>query len=81
MCKYGVDMYLYKSDYQKKIDASTKKTEEARCGVPDDAELDLLQRELQEELETEHLLGEELRYVSSLFSKFHLHAVSRHGIS
>ncbi|XP_019412940.1 PREDICTED: uncharacterized protein LOC109325197 [Lupinus angustifolius] len=54
-------------DYQKKIDACKQKTEEARCATTTDAELDLLQRELDEELEKERLLKEEFRAVSNKF--------------
>lgn len=52
---------MHGSDYQKKIDECRQKTEQARSGVVEDAELDLLQRELEEQLEKERLLGEELR--------------------
>ncbi|MED6185038.1 hypothetical protein PIB30_053121 [Stylosanthes scabra] len=48
-------------DCQKKIEACKQKKEEARCETASDAELDLLQRELDEELEKENLLKEELR--------------------
>lgn len=52
---------IHESDYQKKIDECKQKTEQARSEVVADAELDLLQRELDEELEKERMLGEELR--------------------
>ncbi|RYR14483.1 hypothetical protein Ahy_B04g071065 isoform B [Arachis hypogaea] len=48
-------------DCQKKIDACKQKKEEARCESASDAELDLLQRELDEELEKENFLKEEFR--------------------
>ncbi|KAE9622251.1 hypothetical protein Lalb_Chr01g0023271 [Lupinus albus] len=50
-------------DYQKKIDECKQKTEEARCGTTTDAELDLLQRELEEELEKERLLKEDNEFI------------------
>ena len=56
-----VDQCLYGSDYQKKIDACKQKKEEARSESAADAELDLLQRELEEELEKERMLKEEFR--------------------
>ncbi|KAI4356043.1 hypothetical protein L6164_000096 [Bauhinia variegata] len=55
-------------DYQKKIDSCKKKTEETRSEVAPDAELDLLQREREEELEKECLLQEELRVLSNEFN-------------
>jgi len=61
---------LYESDYEKKVDACKQKIEEARSETAADAELDLLQRELEEELEKERLLKEEFRYVSSRFFVF-----------
>uniref|UniRef100_A0A0R0JEH9 Uncharacterized protein n=1 Tax=Glycine max TaxID=3847 RepID=A0A0R0JEH9_SOYBN len=48
-------------DYQKKVDTCKQKIEEARSETAADADLDLLQRELEEELEKEHLLKEEFR--------------------
>ncbi|KAL9315282.1 hypothetical protein ACSQ67_016283 [Phaseolus vulgaris] len=57
-------------DYEKKVDACKQKIEEARSETAADAELDLLQRELEEELEKERLLKEEFRYVSSRFFVF-----------
>lgn len=54
-------LYLYESDYQNKVDACKQKIEEARSETAADADLDLLQRELEEELEKEHLLKEEFR--------------------
>jgi len=52
---------LYESDYQKKVDTCKQKIEEARSETAADADLDLLQRELEEELEKERLLKEEFR--------------------
>jgi len=63
---------LYESDYEKKVDACKQKIEEARSETVADADLDLLQRELEKELEKERLLKEEFRYVSSLFLSFQL---------
>ncbi|MED6164071.1 hypothetical protein PIB30_086206 [Stylosanthes scabra] len=55
-------------DCQKKIEACKQKKEEARCETASDAELDLLQRELYEELEKENLLKEELRAIGVEFN-------------
>ncbi|KAF7825502.1 kinetochore protein SPC24-like protein [Senna tora] len=48
-------------DYQKKIEECKQKTEQARSEISADAELDLLQGELEEELKKEQFLEEELR--------------------
>ncbi|KAJ7961132.1 plectin-like [Quillaja saponaria] len=48
-------------DYEKQINVSKQKTEEAKSEVAADADLDRLQKELEEELKKEHLLSEELR--------------------
>jgi len=61
---------LYESDYEKKVDACKQKIEGVRSETAADAELDLLQRELEEELEKERLLKEEFRYGSSRFFVF-----------
>ncbi|XP_057458924.1 kinetochore protein SPC24 homolog [Lotus japonicus] len=55
-------------DYQKKIDAYKRKIEEAGSETVADAELDLLQRELEEELEKERLLKEEFRAIRDEFN-------------
>ncbi|XP_028786407.1 kinetochore protein SPC24 homolog [Neltuma alba] len=55
-------------DYQKKIDECKQKTAQARSEVVADAELDLLQKELEEELEKERTLGAELRACSIEFN-------------
>ncbi|KAL6987884.1 hypothetical protein U1Q18_013631 [Sarracenia purpurea var. burkii] len=55
-------------DYQKKIDASKKKIAEVKSEVAADAEIDLLEKELEEELQRECLLREELRAVASEIS-------------
>lgn len=49
------------SDYQKKIDSSKKKADTAKSEAVADAEMGFLQKELEEELQREHLLREELR--------------------
>ena len=56
-------------DCQKKIDACKQKKEEARCESASDAELDLLQRELDEELEKENFLKEEFRTIGVEFNE------------
>jgi len=58
---HTVYLFLYEADYQKKIDVCNKKTEEAKSEVAADAEIDLLQKELEVEMEKEHLLMDELR--------------------
>lgn len=58
---HTVYLFLYEADYQKKIDVCKKKTEEAKSEVAADAEIDLLQKELEVEIEKEHLLMDELR--------------------
>lgn len=58
---HTVYLFLYEADYQKKIDVCKKKTEEAKSEVAADAEIDLLQKELEVEIEKEHLLKDELR--------------------
>nr|KYP35021.1 hypothetical protein KK1_043966 [Cajanus cajan] len=55
------DARSFLQDYQKKIDACKQKIEEARSETASDADLDLLQRELEEELEKDRSLKEEFR--------------------
>lgn len=52
---------FHTTDYQKKIDLCKQKTEAAKAEVASDAEIHLLQKELDEELQRETLLQEELR--------------------
>lgn len=52
-------------DYQKKIDMCKQRTDAAKSEVADDTKLDLLQKELEEELQRESLLREELRVIAS----------------
>lgn len=52
-------------DYQTNIDVCKKKTEEAKSETAADAEIDLLQQELEEEIKKEHLLMDELRIISN----------------
>ncbi|KAE9447587.1 hypothetical protein C3L33_20512, partial [Rhododendron williamsianum] len=58
---YIIDNLFLASDYRKKIDLSKKKADEAKSEAVADAEMDFLQKELEEELQREHLLREELR--------------------
>jgi len=58
---HALDMFLYEADYQTNIDVCKKKTEEAKSETAADAEIDLLQQELEEEIKKEHLLMDELR--------------------
>ncbi|GAA0147392.1 hypothetical protein LIER_07103 [Lithospermum erythrorhizon] len=48
-------------DFRKKIDMCKQKIVEAKSEQASDAELDLLQNELDDELKREHLIREELR--------------------
>ncbi|KAB2098508.1 hypothetical protein ERO13_A01G229100v2 [Gossypium hirsutum] len=52
-------------EYEEKIEACKKKTEQAKLEVADGAEMEYLQKEYQEELEKERGLEEELRAVSN----------------
>ena len=61
MLLYHTVYLLCEADYQKKIDVCKKKTEEAKSEVAADAEIDLLQKELEVEMEKEHSLMDELR--------------------
>ncbi|CAK8542005.1 unnamed protein product [Lathyrus sativus] len=55
-------------DYQNKINSHKQKIEDARSETVANAELELLQRELDEELEKERLLKEEFRAISNEFN-------------
>ncbi|KAK1398164.1 hypothetical protein POM88_008027 [Heracleum sosnowskyi] len=48
-------------DYQNKLDLCNQKIDAAKSEVAADSELDMLQKELEEELERERLLRDELR--------------------
>uniref|UniRef100_A0A164Z6V2 Uncharacterized protein n=2 Tax=Daucus carota subsp. sativus TaxID=79200 RepID=A0A164Z6V2_DAUCS len=48
-------------DYQNKLDSCNQKIDAAKSEVASDSELDMLQKELEEELERERLLKDELR--------------------
>ncbi|KAK1562662.1 hypothetical protein Q3G72_015472 [Acer saccharum] len=50
-------------DYQRKIDVCKQKTEQAKSEVAAEAEVDLLQKDLEEEREKERALQEELRVI------------------
>ncbi|KAL4312370.1 hypothetical protein GQ457_01G018990 [Hibiscus cannabinus] len=52
-------------EYEEKIEACKKKTEQAKSEVIDAAEMDYLQKEFQEELEKELRLREELRAIGN----------------
>ncbi|KAK4582329.1 hypothetical protein RGQ29_025491 [Quercus rubra] len=62
-------------DYQKKIDVCKKKTEEAKSEVAADAEIDLLQKELEVEMEKEHSLMDELRRINNEISDLELQSI------
>ncbi|XP_004492485.1 kinetochore protein SPC24 homolog [Cicer arietinum] len=63
-------------DYQNKIDSHKQKIEEARSETAADAELELLQRELDEELEKERMLKEEFRAISNEFNDLEQQRIS-----
>lgn len=63
-------------DYQKKIDSHQQKIEHARSETAADADLELLQRELDEELEKERLLNEEFRVISNEFDDLEQQQIS-----
>ncbi|XP_050383144.1 kinetochore protein SPC24 homolog [Argentina anserina] len=52
-------------DYETKLEACKKKTEEVKSEAVADEELELLQRELDEGVQLEHLILEELRCIGS----------------
>ncbi|KHN40715.1 hypothetical protein glysoja_001213 [Glycine soja] len=58
----------FRQDYQNKVDACKQKIEEARSETAADGDLDLLQRELEEELEKERWLKEEFRSIGDEFN-------------
>lgn len=60
---YSYDLKLLQ-EYQEKIALSKQKAEEARSEVSASAELDFLQKELEEELRKERFLREELRLIT-----------------
>ncbi|KAG6697754.1 hypothetical protein I3842_09G217400 [Carya illinoinensis] len=63
-------------DYQKKIDVCKKRTEEAKTEVAADSEIDLLQKELHDEIEKEHFLMDELRIITNEINDLELQRVS-----
>ncbi|XP_027353054.1 kinetochore protein SPC24 homolog isoform X2 [Abrus precatorius] len=63
-------------DYQRKIDACKQKIEEARSETAAAADLDLLQRELEDELEKERMLTEEFRALSNEFNDLEQQCIS-----
>ena len=52
---------VHEAEYEKKIDECKQKTKAAKSEAPADAEIELLQKELQAKIEKEHLLKEDLR--------------------
>ncbi|XP_045828778.1 kinetochore protein SPC24 homolog [Trifolium pratense] len=63
-------------DYQNKIDSHNQKIKDARSETAADAELELLQRELDEELEKERLLKEEFRAIGNEFNDLEQQQIS-----
>ncbi|KAG9155905.1 hypothetical protein Leryth_004148 [Lithospermum erythrorhizon] len=63
-------------DYQKKIDMCKQKIAEAKYEEATDAELDLLQKELDDELKREGLLRDELRATTNVIDNLESQRVS-----
>ncbi|KAK8494396.1 hypothetical protein V6N13_090942 [Hibiscus sabdariffa] len=59
------EVYRLLQEYEEKIEACKKKTEQAKSEVIDAAEMDYLQKEFQEELEKDLRLREELRAIGN----------------
>ncbi|GMI64574.1 MERISTEMS UNSTRUCTURED [Hibiscus trionum] len=59
------EVYRLLQEYEEKIEACKKKTEQAKSEVVDGAEMDCLQKEFKEELEKERQLKEELRAIGN----------------
>ncbi|XP_039015630.1 kinetochore protein SPC24 homolog isoform X2 [Hibiscus syriacus] len=57
------EVYRLLQEYEEKIEACKKKTEQAKSEVVDCAEMDYLQKEFQEEFEKERQLKEEFRSI------------------
>ncbi|KAL5058216.1 hypothetical protein RYX36_029820 [Vicia faba] len=63
-------------DNQNKVDSHKQKIEDVRSETVADAELELLQRELDEELEKQRLLKEEFRAISNEFNDLEQQQIS-----
>ncbi|XP_058739765.1 kinetochore protein SPC24 homolog [Vicia villosa] len=63
-------------DYQNKVDSHKQKIEDVRSETVADAELELLQSELDEELEKQRLLKEEFRAISNEFNDLEKQQIS-----
>ncbi|KAK8492556.1 hypothetical protein V6N13_015234 [Hibiscus sabdariffa] len=59
------EVYRLLQEYEEKIEACKKKTEQAKSEVIDGAEMDYLQKEFQEELEKDLRLREEIRAIGN----------------
>ncbi|XP_019055270.1 PREDICTED: uncharacterized protein LOC104609056 isoform X1 [Nelumbo nucifera] len=55
---------LLEAEYRRKIDECKQRMDDAKSEVIADADIEFLQKELDEEIQKEHLLKEELRIVS-----------------
>ncbi|XP_062166294.1 kinetochore protein SPC24 homolog [Alnus glutinosa] len=76
-CDYDLnELQTSLQDYQTNIDVCKKKTEEAKSEAAADAEIDLLQQELEEEIKKEHLLMEELRIISNEINDLDVQRIS-----
>ncbi|CAK9150427.1 unnamed protein product [Ilex paraguariensis] len=63
-------------DCEKKIDMCKQKTDETKSEIAEDAEIELLQKELEEEFQREHLLTEELRVINNEIGELECQRVS-----
>lgn len=59
--KWLISSHCIHSDYQGKINACKQRTTEAQSEAAAEAEIDKLQKELEQEIQREQLLREELR--------------------
>ncbi|XP_022966574.1 uncharacterized protein LOC111466216 [Cucurbita maxima] len=63
-------------DYEKKIEECRVKTEEAKARTVADDEMDILEKEVEEELREEHLLMEEIRLVTNQINELDRQRIS-----
>ncbi|CAI0424167.1 unnamed protein product [Linum tenue] len=62
------EVHTQLEDYERKIEECKRKTQKAKLEVRDEAEIDLLQKELEAELEKERALREDLRVINNQIS-------------
>ncbi|XP_023518318.1 uncharacterized protein LOC111781837 [Cucurbita pepo subsp. pepo] len=63
-------------DYEKKIEECRVKTEEAKARTVADDEMDILEKEIEEEVREEHLLMEEIRLVTNQINELDRQRIS-----